>query len=97
MANADTILGMHTHGLLHVHVLYVKDIARDRVFYEIYRHEHKVEALRASCHVYCIKHEDFSCYVCVIHDDPLPDVCLLLHGYNLDNGMYSGTPLNGHP
>ncbi len=32
------------------------------MFYEIYRHEHEGEAPRASCHVYCIKHEDFSCY-----------------------------------
>ncbi len=37
------------------------DIAWDRVFYEIYRHEHEGEAPKASCHVYCIKHEDFSC------------------------------------
>ncbi len=29
---------------------------------------------RASCHVYCIKHEDFSCYMCLYHDDPLPTV-----------------------
>ncbi len=33
------------------------------MFYEIYRHEHEGEAPRASCHVYCIKHEDFSCYM----------------------------------
>ena len=32
------------------------------MFYEIYRHEHEGEAPRASFHVYCIKHEDFSCY-----------------------------------
>ncbi len=40
------------------------DIAWNWVFYEIYRHEHEGEAPRASCHVhvYCIKHEDFSCY-----------------------------------
>ncbi len=28
----------------------------------MYRHEHEDEAPRASCPVYCIKHEDFSCY-----------------------------------
>ena len=36
--------------------LYAIDIAWDRVFYEIYRHEHEGKAPRASCHVYCIKH-----------------------------------------
>ncbi len=41
------------------------------VFYEIYRHEHEGEAPRASCHVYCIKHEDFSCYMCFISQRPL--------------------------
>ncbi len=29
----------------------------------LYRHEYESEAPRASCHVYCIKHEDFSCYM----------------------------------
>ncbi len=39
--------------------------------YEIYRHEHEGKAPRASCQVYCIKHEDFSCYICVLyHEDP---------------------------
>ncbi len=26
-------------------------------------HKHEGKAPRASCHVYCIKHEDFSCYM----------------------------------
>ncbi len=48
-------------------------ITWDRVFYEIYRHEHEGETPRASCHVYCIKHEDFSCYMymCFISRRPL--------------------------
>ncbi len=48
------------------------DIAWDRVFYEIYRHEHEGEAPRASCHVYCIKHEDFSCYNYVFYITTTP-------------------------
>ncbi len=45
--------------------LYVIDIAWDRVFYEIYRHEHEGEL---PC--ICIKHEDFSCYMCFISRRP---------------------------
>ncbi len=48
---------------------------------------------RASCHVFCIKHEDFSCYnVFYITTTPyLPcnknKEWLLLHACNLDNGI----------
>ncbi len=50
----------------------VIDIAWDRVFYEIYRHEHEGEAPRASCHVYFIKYEDFSCYNYVFYITTTP-------------------------
>ncbi len=36
------------------------------------RHEHEGEAPRASCHVYCIKHEDFSCYNYVFYITTTP-------------------------
>ncbi len=48
---------------------------RPSEFYEIYRHEHEGEAPKASCHVYCIKHEDFSCYnyvFCIMTTPYLP-------------------------
>ncbi len=45
---------------------YVIDIAWDRVFYGIYRHEHEGEL---PC-ILRIKHEDFSCYVFYITTTP---------------------------
>ncbi len=47
--------------------MYVIDRAWDRVFYEIYRHEHEGELP-----VYCIKHEDFSCYNYVFYITTTP-------------------------
>ncbi len=66
-------VGSNTHNITTctvIHGFYVIDIAWDGVFYEIYRHEHEGEVPRASCHVYCIKHEDFSCYMCFISRRP---------------------------
>ncbi len=66
------------------------------MFYEIYRHKHEGELP-----VYCIKHEDFSCYNYVFYITTTPYLpcnnkninrkelydLKLLHGYNLDNGI----------
>ncbi len=54
------------------------------------------EALRASCHVYCIKHENFLCYMCFTSRRPLTYVNItrkelydfyILHACNVENGI----------
>ncbi len=63
------ILEVSYHNLL---VVYVIDIARDRVFYGM--STRAKPRGRVAMHVYCHKNEDFSCYnyACVLyHDDPL--------------------------
>ncbi len=68
--------------------VYVIDIAWDRVFYEIYRLEHEGE-------LPCILHKTrgfLAIIMCFISRRPLTYLIinrkeLLLHGYNLDNGI----------
>ncbi len=63
-------------------ILYV--VALDRVFYEIYKHEHEGEAPRVSCHVYCIKREDFSCYNYVFYITTTPYMYLPCNNNNIN-------------
>ncbi len=60
--------------------MYVIDIAWDRVFYEYTgtstRAKARARGRSPEGELPCIlhKHEDFSCYMCLYHDDPLPTV-----------------------